>query len=116
MAWYPSHSEVRSSGWANYNKIEDIISSKAKKENNMKITVYSKPNCIQCEQTKKLLNKIEADYTVIDVTQDEEAYNYITNRLGYKAAPVIVVEDEEGLTGDSWSGFNPEKIYDLKKI
>ena len=79
----------------------------------MNITVYVKSNCVQCTQSKKLLDKLGLEYQTVDVEVDMEAYDFIVNRLGYKAAPVIVVTDEEGLSGKSWSGFDPEKIKGL---
>lgn len=78
-------------------------------ENN--ITVYTLPNCVQCNQTKKVLDKAGVKYTTIDAKESEEAYNFITNGLGYKAAPVVTVRDI--VTNDvieHWSGFEPEKL------
>jgi glutaredoxin-like protein NrdH len=80
----------------------------------MIVTVFEKPNCIQCTQSKKLLDKLEIDYKTIDITVDTEAYEYIVNNLGYKQAPVITVESEDHLDGLSWSGFMPELIKGLK--
>lgn len=79
----------------------------------MAITVYTLPNCIQCNQTKKVLDKLELKYDVVDASTNEEAYNFITEELGYKAAPVVVVRDENGNVSDHWSGFNPEQISEL---
>lgn len=79
------------------------------------ITVYTLPNCVQCNQTKKLLTKLELEFVTVDLTNDEEAYRFVTDQLGYKAAPVIVVYDDDGNVEDHWSGFSPEKIgeYDV---
>ena len=79
----------------------------------MNITVYTKSNCIQCVQSKKLLDKLGLEYQTVDIEADEQAYDYIVNRLGYKAAPVITVTDDEGTDGTSWSGFDPDKIKGL---
>lgn len=79
----------------------------------MSITVYIKSNCIQCTQTKKLLDKLELPYNTISVEEDTNAYDYVVNHLEYKAAPVIVISEDE-LTIDHWSGFNPEKLNGLK--
>lgn len=82
-------------------------------ENN--IVVYTLPNCIQCNQTKKLLTKLELGFDTVDLTQNEDDYRFVTERLGYKAAPVVVVYDRDGQVLDHWSGFVPEKIggYDV---
>lgn len=70
------------------------------------ITVYSKPACVQCEQTKKLLTKNGLEFETIDITQDAEAYDKVV-AMGFLAAPVVVTEN------DSWAGFQPEKINGL---
>lgn len=70
------------------------------------ITVYTKPACVQCEQTKKLLTKNGLEFETIDITQNEVAYNTVIN-MGFLAAPVVVTDD------DSWSGFQPDKINGL---
>ena len=41
------------------------------------ITVYSKPNCMQCEFTKRWLHNNGLPYTAIDVTKDELSLDYI---------------------------------------
>lgn len=72
----------------------------------MSITVYSKPACVQCEQTKKLLTKNGLEFDVIDITENEAAYDTVIN-MGFKAAPVVVTDD------DAWAGFQPDKINGL---
>jgi len=67
------------------------------------ITVYSKPNCAQCDATKKHLDKLGVHYTVFDVSEDEKALNFIVG-MGYKAAPVVVAGFNH------WSGFRPDLI------
>lgn len=72
------------------------------------VTVYSKPSCVQCDATKRHLNKIDVAYDVVDVSVDEEAFNYVVG-LGYSAVPVVVVGD------DHWSGYQPDKLNALKE-
>lgn len=66
-------------------------------------TVYTKPACVQCDMTKKLLDKNGVTYTTVDITQDQEAYDKIV-AMGFMAAPVVITDS------DAWAGFNPEKI------
>ena len=73
----------------------------------MTITVYSKPNCIACDRTKKFLDSKGIDYTPVDITEDPAAYEKVTN-MGFMAAPVVVVEG-----GDAWSGYQREKLTAL---
>ena len=72
----------------------------------MAITVYTKPACVQCDATKRLLNKLELDYDTVDITEDAAALEMILSK-GFQAAPVVNAGD------DWWSGFNPEKINEL---
>lgn len=68
--------------------------------------VYTKPACVQCEQTKKLLDKNGVKYTVIDITQDQEAYEKVV-AMGFMSAPVVISGE------DSWAGFRPDKINSI---
>lgn len=72
----------------------------------MAITVYSKPMCVQCDATKRALNKAGLAYETVDVTEDVEALEYVKS-LGYMAAPVVIAGE------DHWSGFRPDKIKSL---
>jgi glutaredoxin-like protein NrdH len=80
----------------------------------MKITVYSKPNCVQCTQTKRILDLLELKYETVDITENTEAFNFVYN-MGYRQAPVVIVKDENGNITDHWSGFNPEQIKEVGK-
>lgn len=72
----------------------------------MAITVYTKPACVQCNMTYKALDKAGLEYDVVDISQDDEARDYVM-ALGYLQAPVVVAGD------DHWSGFRPERIKSL---
>ncbi|MDO5663173.1 MAG: glutaredoxin-like protein NrdH [Brachybacterium sp.] len=72
----------------------------------MDITVYSKPMCVQCDATKRALNKAGVDYALVDLTEDAEALATV-KALGYMQAPVVITGD------DHWAGFRPDKIKAL---
>ena len=74
----------------------------------MKVTVYSKPACVQCHATYRALDQAGIDYQVIDMSQDAEALEKV-RALGYLQAPVIITNN------DHWSGFRPDKIRELKE-
>jgi glutaredoxin-like protein NrdH len=44
----------------------------------------------------------------VDVTTNDAALEYVTEELGYSAAPVVVVDDH-----NHWSGFRPDLIDNL---
>lgn len=70
------------------------------------ITVYSKPDCVQCDWTYKLLDRGNAEYNSFDVTEDDAAMEVVKG-LGYLAAPVVVITDEAGNQLEHWKGFQP---------
>lgn len=72
----------------------------------MSITVYTKPLCVQCDATKRALNKAGIAYNLVDITEDPDALAAVKAR-GYVQAPVVIADE------DSWSGFRPDKIKQL---
>ena len=69
----------------------------------MDITVYSKPLCVQCDATKRALNKAGIAYDIVDITEDADALARVKS-LGYVQAPVVITGE------DHWAGFRPDKI------
>lgn len=72
----------------------------------MKVIVYSKPRCVQCDATKRALNKQGVSYEEIDMSVDLQALEYVKS-LGFAQAPVVVAGS------DAWAGFRPDKIKAL---
>ncbi|CQD24679.1 glutaredoxin [Mycobacterium lentiflavum] len=72
----------------------------------MDITVYTKPACVQCTATRKALDKNNVKYSLVDITDDHGARDYVMS-LGYLQAPVVVAGSEH------WSGFRPGRIREL---
>lgn len=70
------------------------------------VTVYSKPNCPQCTQTKKKLEQRGIAFEVIDISQDKKAAQTV-NDLGYRQVPVVVSGEKH------WSGFRPDLLSAL---
>ena len=77
----------------------------------MTVTVYSKPACVQCNATYRYLDTHEIPYESIDVTQDNDALEFIKS-LGYAQAPVVAVASGDGDFG-TWSGFRPDLLAQL---
>lgn len=73
----------------------------------MTVTVYSKNPCVQCDATKRAMDKEGIDYDVVDVGEDMEALHKIV-AMGYRSAPVVIAGDQH------WGGFDPAKIRALK--
>jgi glutaredoxin-like protein NrdH len=72
----------------------------------MNVTVYSNPNCVQCEQTKRFLTMKGIEFEA-KMIADSPEINSLIEEKGYKSAPVVVAGDE------SWSGFRLEKLHAL---
>ena len=70
-------------------------------------TVYTKPQCVQCDMTKRLMDKIGVEYHTVDIIDNPAELDKLIE-MGYRAAPVVVTDDV-----DSWAGFQPDKINEL---
>lgn len=73
----------------------------------MTVTVYTLPECVQCDSTKRLLDREGIAYETIDLSKDDKALEYVRS-LGYQAAPIVVAGEQH------WSGFRMERIKGLK--
>lgn len=78
----------------------------------LKLTVYSKPNCVQCTATKKWLDQRNINYQIFDVSENEQALEVIKD-LGYLQVPVVVVPFNQGPTRH-FSGFNPLELAQIQ--
>jgi glutaredoxin-like protein NrdH len=74
--------------------------------NDVSVTVYTKPACVQCNATYLTLDKQDLAYRKVDLTQDAGARDYVM-ALGYLQAPVVVAGTQH------WSGFRPDRIKAL---
>lgn len=72
------------------------------------ITVFTLPSCVQCVQTKKLLEREGLEFSEVLLTEDETASEKV-KALGYQSAPVVIAGDKH------WSGFRPDIIMALAK-
>lgn len=72
------------------------------------VTVYTKPNCVQCEMTKKVLTRDGITFELVDITQDAQALQMVQD-LGFASAPVVITDN------DKWAGFRADKLASLSK-
>jgi len=72
------------------------------------ITVYTKPGCMKCKMTTRLLDKRGIDYRLIDVYEDADALAHVKNDLGYLTMPVVETPT------DHWCDFRETKIKSLR--
>lgn len=72
------------------------------------IIVFSKPNCMQCNFTKKFLDEHELEYQVVDVIENPHALKLIKD-YGYTGVPVVALNTLD----NSWYGFRPDLLEEL---
>jgi glutaredoxin-like protein NrdH len=72
------------------------------------VTVYTKPDCVQCKMTYRALDKHDLSYEIVDISEDAAAFDYVVS-LGYQQVPVVVSGN------DHWAGFRPERIAEVAK-
>lgn len=78
----------------------------------MKVTVYGREECVQCDQTKKHLGKLGIPYAERDVDTDTAA-EAIVMATGNTQLPMVSVVDEHGVEIDRWHGF---KIHHIRAL
>ena len=74
----------------------------------MKVTVYTKPNCVQCDATKRWLTKNDIPFETKDIMEDPELTQQFVDQ-GFMSAPVVTTDH------DAWSGFRVSKLEGLVK-
>ena len=60
----------------------------------MAITIYSKPNCVQCTATYRAMDKAGLSYETVDISLDAQALEQVKS-LGYAQAPVVVAGEDQ---------------------
>ncbi len=73
------------------------------------VTVYSKEHCVQCNATKRQLNKLGIEYTEINLMEDAEALESFKAQ-GFMQAPIVVAN------GEIWSGYRPDMIKKVAAV
>lgn len=73
----------------------------------MKITLWEKPNCVQCMQTKREFDKRGIIYQVKRLDRSPKAVERFLE-MGLMSAPIVETDAKR------WSGFRLEKIKSLE--
>lgn len=73
----------------------------------MEIVVWEKPSCVQCNQTKRVFDKLGIQYKVRRLDRSPKAIERFLE-LGLTAAPIVETDDRR------WSGFRLDKIKSLE--
>lgn len=75
------------------------------------LTVYYKPNCIQCEMTKIWLDQNKIQYESVNVYDHPEKLEEIKLN-GFQQLPVVTLDE---YFENAWSGFNVDRLEELKE-
>lgn len=75
----------------------------------MRITIYTRNDCVQCHATKRAMESRGFDFELINLDLHPEAADYLREK-GFRQLPVVVTEQE------SWSGFRPDMINRLRNL
>lgn len=70
------------------------------------VTVYTNPQCVQCDMTKKQFDKHGIKYEVVDLASVPEKVEEF-KALGFLQAPIVTTDIKV------WAGFKPAKIHSL---
>jgi len=73
----------------------------------MTITLWTKPNCVQCETTKRQFDSRGIIYRTRRLDKSPKAIERFLE-LGLTAAPIVETDDRR------WSGFRLDKIKSLE--
>ncbi|MCE0813812.1 glutaredoxin-like protein NrdH [Buttiauxella sp. S04-F03] len=73
----------------------------------MRITIYTRNDCVQCHATKRAMESRGFDFELINLDLHPEAADDLREK-GFRQLPVVVTEQE------SWSGFRPDMINRLR--
>ena len=70
----------------------------------MKVTVYSKNNCMQCKMTKRFLSEHNVEFEEHNISQNPEYVSYLKDH-GFQAVPVV-----EAPGVPAFYGFRPDQL------
>ena len=71
----------------------------------MKVLVYTLPNCVQCDMTKKQFKAAGVVFEETNVKDlPEETLRHIREEYGFTQAPIVIADEQ------IWSGFKLERI------
>ncbi|WP_435952458.1 glutaredoxin-like protein NrdH [Dryocola sp. BD626] len=73
----------------------------------MRITLYTRNDCVQCHATKRAIESRGFTFDVINLDVTPDAIDEL-RALGYRQLPVVITDAE------SWSGFRPDMINRLR--
>lgn len=72
----------------------------------MRITIYTRDDCVQCHATKRAMESRGVEFEMINVDHVPDAADALRAQ-GFRSLPVVIAGET------SWSGFRPDMINRL---
>lgn len=72
----------------------------------MRITIYTRNDCVQCHATKRAMESRGVEFDMVNVDLVPDAADTLRAQ-GFRQLPVVIAGDT------SWSGFRPDMINRL---
>ena len=79
------------------------------------ITIYGPHDCPNCDKAMKLFDRNTILYNKIDIEPGDEKHRYVTEKLGYMQAPVIIVTLDTGRI-IHWGGHRMDMLMALTRL
>lgn len=76
-----------------------------------RVTVYTLPSCVQCDRTKKLMDREGIAYETVKLEEHPDKAAKFKDQ-GLLQAPIVVI----GNDGRYWTGFRPDLIAELTTV
>ena len=73
----------------------------------MRITIYTKNDCVQCHATKRAMETRGFEFDMGNIDQHPEAVDMLREQ-GFRQLPVVIAGETR------WSGFRPDMINRLR--
>ncbi len=73
----------------------------------MRITIYTRDNCVQCRATKRAMESRGFAFEMINLDQHPEMIDTLREQ-GHRQLPVVMAGET------CWSGFRPDMINRLR--
>lgn len=73
------------------------------------VTVYTRPNCVHCDATKRALTNEGIDFDVVDLVEHPDQLKKVKDDWGFTQAPVVETDE------DVWSGHRMDRIKSIAK-
>lgn len=74
------------------------------------ITIYSKPQCVACTQTKNWLERNGLEYQEEQLADHPDVLEE-AKAMGFASAPICVTD-----RGEQWAGLNPGRLKAYKAV